>query len=179
MYIHRRGPLDVSRPFSRETGPIVARDRCNLNHRPKIFSWQFFLHFSSSSSSSPPIRLGIIIAKRARSHLLANEYPPRPSTFFFAPVGFKSGWENVLIRVTRNRGCMFSSRENGTSVLIIVARLMRSQYFLPLICGYYCTARSVDNPLSQCVRTELYIRDVETLSPCLPISPLPFASPLT
>ena len=36
--IHRRGPLDVFRPFSRQTGPIVARDRCNLKSSSKVFS---------------------------------------------------------------------------------------------------------------------------------------------
>ena len=47
--IHRRGPLDVFRPFSRQTGPIVARDRCNLKSSSKVFSPPLAIHTFASS----------------------------------------------------------------------------------------------------------------------------------
>lgn len=39
---HRRGPLHVFRPFSREVGLIVARDCCNLKSSFKVFSLGIF-----------------------------------------------------------------------------------------------------------------------------------------
>lgn len=53
---HRRGPLHVFRPFSREVGLIVARDCCNLKSSFKVFSLGIFpsRHLFSPSPSLFP-----------------------------------------------------------------------------------------------------------------------------
>lgn len=55
---HRRGPLHVFRPFSREVGLIVARDCCNLKSSFKVF---FPRNFSTRHLSflSPSLSLSL------------------------------------------------------------------------------------------------------------------------
>lgn len=190
MYIHRRGPLDVFRPFSREAGPIVARDRCNLKSSSKVFSPR--ISPPRPLPLAPPFSLSsrLITSNGARSRLF-----PLILVLVYANMQTRSSnsrggstrESGIDSRDAQSRLLLYLSRERSSVDINYVSRLERVAPFshflspplsLPLFLLFlFCLIRRRASrrrplPFPALRSTQLYIRNVignvETLSPCPP-----------